>query len=197
MNYTFASTDFTYSDAESDPFAGIKITSVETAGDLELSGVDVAVNDVVSNVANLVFKPAADANGSPYATFGFQVYDGTDYSSSSYTMTVNVNAVNDAPTGSNKTLTTLEDTDLNIATADFGYSDTENDVLAHVEIATAPAAGTLFNDVNSNGIADDAGEILTAGEIISKADLDAGQLKFTPAPDSNGVPYTTFDFRVH
>ena len=46
----------------------------------------------------LVFTPAANANGSDYDTFTFSVNDGTTDSSSNYTMTVDVTAVNDAPT---------------------------------------------------------------------------------------------------
>ena len=45
----------------------------------------------------LVFTPAANANGTSYASFTFKVSDGTVKSDSAYTMTVNVTAVNDAP----------------------------------------------------------------------------------------------------
>lgn len=104
--YTFTVADFTtltvppYADAESDPFSGIRVTSLETAGTLQCGGVDVPLNGVCADVTTLTFAPAADANGSPYATFDFEVYDGALYSLSSYTMTVNVTPVNDAPVGS-------------------------------------------------------------------------------------------------
>lgn len=93
----FAAGDFTnYNDAEGNALASIEITSLETAGALKCSGVDVVVSDICA-VGNLAFDPAANANGSPYATFGFKVNDGTVSSSASYTMTINVTAVNDAP----------------------------------------------------------------------------------------------------
>ena len=38
-------------------------------------------------------------------------------------MTINVTAVNDAPAGANKTVTTAEDTAYTFAAADFGFSD--------------------------------------------------------------------------
>ena len=38
-------------------------------------------------------------------------------------MTVNVTSVNDAPAGTNKTVTTLEDTAYTFTAADFGFSD--------------------------------------------------------------------------
>ena len=102
--YAFQASDFNFADADSgDTLAKIKITVVESAGDLELDGTDVTVDDEVTkaqlDAGDLVFTPAADANGSPYATFKFKVNDGVDDSASAYTMTVNVTAVNDAPSG--------------------------------------------------------------------------------------------------
>ena len=65
----------------------------------------------------LKFTPAANANGAGYASFTFQVQDnggtangGVDLDPSPNTMTINVTAVNDAPAGTDKTVTTLEDT---------------------------------------------------------------------------------------
>ena len=48
---------------------------------------------------DLVFTPVANANGTPYTTFTFQVSDGTLESAATYTMTIDLEAVNDAPTG--------------------------------------------------------------------------------------------------
>ena len=65
----------------------------------------------------LKFTPAANANGTAYASFTFQVQDdggtangGVDLDPAPKTITVNVTSVNDAPSGTNKTVTTLEDT---------------------------------------------------------------------------------------
>ena len=58
-------------------------------------------------------------------------------------MTVNVTAVNDAPSGTNNTVTTLEDTAYTFAAADFGFSD-PNDSPANALLAvkiTHPAGG--------------------------------------------------------
>ena len=66
---------------------------------------------------NLKFVPDANENGSPYATFKFQVQDnggtahgGVDLDQSANTMTLHVRSVNDAPAGTDKTVTTDEDT---------------------------------------------------------------------------------------
>ncbi|MCP3994408.1 MAG: hypothetical protein GY722_04985, partial [bacterium] len=45
----------------------------------------------------LIFTPAADASGAGYDSFDFTVNDGTGDSAGSYTMTINVTSVNDAP----------------------------------------------------------------------------------------------------
>ena len=52
-----------------------------------------------SELGNLTYAPPANANGAAYASFTFKVSDGTSESASSYTMTVDVTAVNDAATG--------------------------------------------------------------------------------------------------
>ena len=89
-SHTFSVADFGYSDADSDPLASVKIVTVETAGDLELSNAAVTANQVidVADIGNLVFTPAADWNGS--ASFTFTVNDGRADSTATYTMTVNV-----------------------------------------------------------------------------------------------------------
>ena len=52
--------------------------------------------------------------------------------------------MNDAPAGTNKTVTTLEDTAYTFASADFGFSDPNDspaNALSAVKITTLPAAG--------------------------------------------------------
>ena len=97
-----------------------------------------------ANISNLVFTPAANGNGSPYDTFTFSVNDGTTDSASNYTMTVNVTAVNDAPTASDNTVTTTEDNNHTFAASEFGFTDVDGDSLDHVTIATLPSTGTLY-----------------------------------------------------
>ena len=77
-----------------------------------------------------MFTPVANANGAGYASFTFQVQDdggtingGVDLDPSANTMSIDVSAVNDAPAGTDNTVTTLEDTAYTFAGADFGFSD--------------------------------------------------------------------------
>ena len=48
---------------------------------------------------SLTYTPPANENGKDFATFMFEVHDGTDPSASAYTMTVHVTAVDDDATG--------------------------------------------------------------------------------------------------
>ena len=113
---------------------------------------------------------------------------GTAESVSSATTGPVVN-INDAPTGSANTVTTVQNTAYVFSAGDFGFSDSNdnpaNNLLA-VRIAALPAAGTLTD----NGVP------VVAGQIVNAADINAGWLAFTPANATTGVAYATFTFQV-
>jgi hypothetical protein len=108
---TLATSDFGFGDPlEDGPDAllAVRMTTLPAAGTLKLNGSSVTTGQYVSaaNIASglLVFQAAADANGTPYTSFTFQVQDdggtangGTDLDASPNTLTFNVSAVNDAP----------------------------------------------------------------------------------------------------
>ncbi len=128
--YTFAAADFNFSDADGDSMASVKITSLEVAGSLQLSGTDVVLDQVISradiDAGNLRFIPAPDANGTGYASFGFSVNDGTVDSVTAYTMTIDVTPVNDAPVIADDSYTINEDgtlitNDWHLSSADWLY----------------------------------------------------------------------------
>jgi len=91
--YAFSAADFHFSDIDGDSLRSVKITTLQTAGTLELNNADVRLNQVISvgaiGAGKLTFTPAANANGDGYASFGFSVNDG----SLDYTMTIDVTAV--------------------------------------------------------------------------------------------------------
>jgi hypothetical protein len=210
-SYTFAVADFGFSDAAdanapstsgANNFQDVIITTLPAAGSLTLSNVAVTAGQsiTVANIPNLVFTPAANGNGNSYASFTFQVQDdgglansGQDTDQSPNTFTFNVTAVNDEPSGADKTVTTNEDIPYTFATADFGFTDPvdaasgggANSLLA-VKITTLPSAGTLTD----NNVA------VNAGDFIPVADITGGKLKFVPAANANGIPYTAFTFQV-
>ena len=102
-SYALTAADFGYTDADGDALAGVRIESLATNGRLELNGVALAAGTVVSvadiNNGLLRFVPDADEFGSPYGSFTFKVQDaqGT-LDDDANTFTLNVTAVNDAPT---------------------------------------------------------------------------------------------------
>ena len=78
--YTFAAGDFGFSDVNDTPsnnFANVIITTIPAGGVLELSGVAVTAGQsiAVGDIPNLVFTPAANANGVGADSFTFQVQD--------------------------------------------------------------------------------------------------------------------------
>ena len=186
--YVFKAADFGFSDPNDNPtnnFLAVEITTLPAAGTLTDNGVAVTAGQFISvsdiNAGLLVFTPAANAKGTGYASFTFQVDDdggtangGINADPTPKTMTVNVTAVNQAPQGTSNTVTTLENVAYVFQTADFGFSDPNdspaNNLLA-VEITTLPGAGMLID----NGIA------VTAGQFASASDIATGKLVFNPA----------------
>lgn len=144
--HTFAAAEFGFSDVDGDTLQAVRITSLETTGALKLGGVDVALNQVVAaaSLGQLTFTPAADANGTPYASFRFQVSDGASYSVSDYQMTVNVNAVVDSV---NDVVSTNED---NAVIVNVLANDNFEDVTRTLTGVSAPAnGGVVFNATGS------------------------------------------------
>ena len=92
--YTFSVSDFNFMDVDGDTLASVKITTLETLGDLELDGMDVAENQVIAGAdieaGKLTFTPAPGASGFRYDYFGFKVSDGTVESILAYAMTIDV-----------------------------------------------------------------------------------------------------------
>jgi Ca2+-binding RTX toxin-like protein len=99
--------------------------------------------------------------------------------------------VNVAPTSTNDSRATLEDTPVILGSTDFGtYSDPENSPLASVKITGLPLLGSLqYNNGSAWGA-------VVQDQVISKADLDAGKLQFVPAINGNGSGYASIGFKV-
>ncbi len=203
ITYSFAAADFGFADPNDSPansLLAVRITNLPAAGQLLLNGSAVTAGQSISaaNLASglLRFIPAANASGSPYASFAFQVQDngdtangGTDLDPTPNTITFNVTSVNDPPAGINRSVSMAEDTTYTFTAADFAFSDSLDSPpngLAAVRIATLPIAGQL----SLNGSAVNAGQFVTA------AQLAAGLLRFTPAAHAHGASYASFTFQV-
>ena len=196
-DYRFQAGDFGFSAANvGDTFASLEIVTLSSAGELwlELSPslrTHLLRNRSVSradiDAGRLVFRPDPDANGRGYARFTFKVSDGTEQSRFDYTMTIDVAPVDDPPEASNRTVTTEEDTAYTFRVSNFGYVDPDaGDLLEYVSIVTPPSSGTLALD----------GDDVTQWQQIARANIDAGELVFTPVANANGDSYARFTFKV-
>jgi len=116
----------------------------------------------------------------------FQLTDGDGGTSNLATKTINLVSINDAPTGTDGTVTAIEDTPYIFSTADFGFSDPEGDGFLAVTITTLPTEGELTR----NGVA------LSAGESIIVSDINAGLLRYTPAANDMGAAADSLTFQV-
>ncbi|WP_415036523.1 DUF4347 domain-containing protein, partial [Azonexus sp.] len=130
--------------------------------------------------AGYVISATATKSDAGYATFS---------DTSEFSAFIAAKEVNKAPSGSNNTVTTLEDQAYTFSAADFGFNDAGNNPansLLAVKVTTLPGAGSL----TLNGVA------VTAGQFVSVTDINTGKLKFTPAADANGAGYASFTFQV-
>ncbi|MCP4307810.1 MAG: hypothetical protein GY788_23635, partial [bacterium] len=202
-DYVFTAADFGFgdpNDAPADSLQGVMLTTLTGSGTLLLSGGGVIAGQSISvvdiNAGNLTFRPVADASGAGYDGFTFQVQDdggtangGVDLDASPNTLTIDVTAVNDAPAGTDTTVTAIEDTDYVFTAADFGFGDpTDGGAhnLAGVVLTTLTGTGTLL--LSGGGV--------IAGQSISVADINAGNLTFRPVADASGAGYDSFTFQV-
>ncbi|MGB5326152.1 MAG: VCBS domain-containing protein, partial [Pseudomonadales bacterium] len=116
-------------------------------------------------------------------SFTFSATDG-----STQLVTVTINGAEDAPTASDNTLSMIQGNTLTLNTADFGFADVDTgDTLASVRITALASAGDLQL----------AGTSVALNQVITRTDIDAGQLAFVPAPSGSGVGYASFAFSVN
>ncbi len=128
-------------------------------------------------------------------------YEITDANGSTTTATVNltVAGINDAPSGTDVSITINEDTTHTLTIANFGFDDPidgTNDAFQDVIFTTVPADGDLVYD---DGVA--APYNISAGQSVSAADIASGYVQFVPDSDANnsftsGGNYTSFQFQV-
>ena len=168
----------------------------DTDNDGLVNGAEAAViaNEevAVADIPKLKFLSALHGNGSPYANFDYEVFDGTAYSAIRYTMSINASAVNDLPTTSNNTVTATEDTAF-LASANFPYIDVDADA-AKVRLQAA-SKGTLWVDTDSDGILNNGETAVINNEEVTAANFT--KLTYLAVSNESGTTYATFDFEVH
>ena len=99
-------------------------------------------------------------------------------------ITINITAVNDAPSGSLAGWNLLEDNIYTFNQSDFGYSDVDGNAFSQVYITTIPVAGQLkLNGIN-----------VAVGDFITVAQINAGQLTYIPPLNIVGVNTSSHGF---
>ena len=128
---SFSPTDFKFYSVDGKAMSAIKIKSVSGAGSLRYDNASISVDTEIQDLTKLSFTPALNANGNVYASFSYQLKDNTTpspmYSEHTYTATISVAAVNDAPviTGQ-QPLFTDENSPLTILLSKLTVTDPDN-----------------------------------------------------------------------
>ncbi|MGF6327681.1 surface adhesion protein [Pseudomonas sp. BS3782 TE3695] len=147
---------------------------------LTLSG-NATLADYMQQIKNISFTNSSEDPSTVPRIITVTVTDGSNYSNTA-TTTVNVVAVNDAPTAAPVNVTGTEDTPLILGWSTFGVSDVDSATAnLGVKITQLPGDGKLqyldgatWKDVATN-------------QTFSKADIDAGKLRFTPDANESGI----------
>jgi hypothetical protein len=206
---TFTEADFGFSDPNDNPgnaLAFVKITTLPTSGTLKIGAANVTLGQEipvsslqVGAATPLTFTPASPTFAGP-ATFTFQVKDnggtantGVGLDTTARLLTINVQNIGTAPfsTVENNTIAMNEDATRILTVADFNFSDANDNppnAFEAVRFVTIPSSGSLSN----NGVA------IVAGQRIPVTAINAGQVRFTPALNSNSGnnPNPQFTFAV-
>ncbi|ETF10375.1 retention module-containing protein [Pseudomonas moraviensis] len=161
---------------------GITINANSTNGTvtLTLSG-NATLADYMQAIKNISFTNSSENPSTVPRIITVTVTDGGNYSNTA-TTTVNVVAVNDAPVAAPSNVTGTEDTPLVIGWSTFGVSDVDSPASSlGIKITQLPGEGKLqyldgstWKDVANN-------------QTFSKADIDAGKLRFLPDANESGT----------
>ena len=170
MTYTVQVGDFGFSDPNNSPsnnLLSVTINSLPLVGTLTNNGTDnPAVPFTISAAAiaagQLTYRAPNQANGNALASIRFQVKDdggtaivggiaGVDLDPTENVLSFNVASVNDAPSGTPRTLTAAANTvatpsAYTFSVSDFSFTDANDtpvNALASVTITTLPALGTI------------------------------------------------------
>jgi Ca2+-binding RTX toxin-like protein len=147
---------------------------------LTLSG-NATLADYMQAIKNISFTNSSEDPSTVPRIITVTVTDGGNYSNVA-TTTVNVVAVNDAPVAAPVNVTGTEDTPLILGWSTFGVTDVDSPASSlGIKITQLPGEGKLqyldgstWKDVANN-------------QTFSKADIDAGKLRFMPDANESGV----------
>ena len=180
LDPTFAPGTFAYAAEVGKAVTTVTLTAMKTDDGASVSGVTLNGNAIAdSDFTNGITVPSLLVGDNDI------VVTVTAENGASQTYTVTVTRTNSAPTASNGSVTTDEDTAHTFAAVEFNFVDSDGgDALASVTVVTLPAAGAL--ELNGTAVMADQ-SVLVAG---------IGQMVFTPEANANGMGYASFTFKV-
>jgi hypothetical protein len=176
--------DFGFSDADGHNLAGVVLTTLPAAGALRLDGAGVAAGQFIAaaDLGRLVYTPAANASGSPYASFTFQVRDtgevadgGRDTDQSPNTLTLDVAPVNDAPS------VAIMPSSGTIEVVAAGFSGNKPTVIALAEgkfLIAFARSNILDGRIFTNGIPSQLGNLVTSNMSLVARDAQLDNIGY-------------------
>ncbi|MCW8954608.1 MAG: Ig-like domain-containing protein, partial [Sulfurimonas sp.] len=214
--YSFALSDFGFSDIDGDSLSYIRIDSLPVMGQLLYDDIAVTQGQEIdaASIDLLTFTPALHDSGSDqysddivdqtsvgeqltdYAVFNFSVSDGLNWSESSSTMTVDVDAVADAPTlsvtGETTTLQTIDISNVTSTTSGFNVTALDvNGIETTVSTHTTYPEGFGVSGAASNGADSELGGseklVVTFDNLVSSVDVS-----FAWMNDTESASYTFY-----
>lgn len=141
---------------------------------------------------NLIYADINQANPSTATRTIQYILTDADGGTLNLNSTVNVIGVNDAPAGADATIAIQHGAVHVLTVAEFGFSDPDGNAFDSIIIDSTVTAGRLL-------YADSASTRtpVTAGKVITTADIAAGKLIYKSTPGANDPATDSFTFRVH
>ncbi len=157
-------------DDDGDPLVNVRIESLPADGTLKLGATNVTDNQVIAaaDLGNLIFVPAPNWDQGA-TTFDWNASDGAAYAAAPATVTINVEAKNDAPIVTNFEKSGQEGINVLFTATDFtgSFSDVDGDTLAKIKIDSLPVHGSLKLGNNT----------VTVNQQINKDSLERSALR--------------------
>jgi hypothetical protein len=148
---------------------------------------------IPANTKFVKFVPAANDNGSPYATFSYKLTDANTQIEATYDVTINVIPVNDPPViipDFKDREATPADTPLKLT---YSGTDIDDAVETLVSVVTYfPQRGSLYRVVNGA----QGTEITEADNVVTATTPGKFEVFFVPSAGSSGRNYATVAFAI-
>ena len=138
--YTFKTSDFSYSSSKGYAETGVVVATLPNKGTLTYKGGNVTAGQFipVDSIGDLKYTGKKDDFGTPATTFQFKVKDEMNSTSGAAIMTVNLAAVNDAPTATASEFTVAENSAVGVkATGSLIVKDVDDNAFVYTLVGGA------------------------------------------------------------